>query len=307
MEAPEGLTTETVETPVDEITLLEEAGYVNAHYMPSAMLDRLAANMKRDGGATSAVLLVRVKGKGDHGWIVASGNHRVKAARKAGLKGLPSVRIVEEIDEDRMKALQLSHNRLVGADNAAEVAEIYASIADAAEREATGFDDQSLALLLNESIGIGSVPAPEFQPVQFLFLPDEKEKAAAAFEQAASMLPDDHEFWVACRSQVTRFSQVLEEVGQAHNAKNMVLQLMLVLSLAELGFDRLSEVSPPVPPPQGAAYPVSAILGTRFLAASKASRLDEVLRLIMEREKKTRAEAVEKVIELAEDYVEKSG
>ena len=62
-----------------DLTLLEK----NARFMRGATFARLVANIKADGCLTSVPLVGHVDGK----LLVASGNHRVPAAMKAGDRG----------------------------------------------------------------------------------------------------------------------------------------------------------------------------------------------------------------------------
>src|SRR5690606_18347494 len=63
---------------VDDLLLLEK----NARYMTNAQFRNLVNNIKRDGGLSSVPFCVR---EGDK-FRVLSGNHRVMAAREAGLR-----------------------------------------------------------------------------------------------------------------------------------------------------------------------------------------------------------------------------
>jgi len=101
---------------------------VNAHYMTHETFKRLTDNLERDGAATSTPFVWRRHDDEtqqviveDHdernAYLVLSGNHRVKAAVGAGLQSIHVMFTDQYLPPDRRRAIQLSHNSIVGSED----------------------------------------------------------------------------------------------------------------------------------------------------------------------------------------------
>lgn len=107
---------------LSEIELLKK----NAHFMNKAEFDQLTQNIAKHKELTSVPTCVKQKnGK----YLVISGNHRVKAARAAGLNQIHILYCHEnEISNDEQLAIQLSHNSIKGSDDLIILKELVESI-----------------------------------------------------------------------------------------------------------------------------------------------------------------------------------
>lgn len=83
---------------------------LNAQVMEEEDFNRLVENLRKDKILTSSVLLMRY---GENGLMCISGHHRIKAAKKAGIKEVPAL-IIDEVDESTRVRLQLAHNDIHG-------------------------------------------------------------------------------------------------------------------------------------------------------------------------------------------------
>jgi hypothetical protein len=93
----------------------------NPNHMPQHMFSQLVKNLKADGCLTSAVLAIK---EGDK-YMVISGHHRVAAAKKAGIKDIPTLYFEEnQITSSKRIALQISHNSLNGSSEKSALAEL---------------------------------------------------------------------------------------------------------------------------------------------------------------------------------------
>lgn len=92
------------------ISDIEEAE-INPQQMKQGEYNRLVKSIKKDKILTSAVLLMKQKDNTKLRCI--SGHHRIKAARSAGLKTVPSM-IIDEVDKSTRIRLQLTHNDIHG-------------------------------------------------------------------------------------------------------------------------------------------------------------------------------------------------
>ena len=71
--------------------------------------------------------------------FILSGNHRLKAAIKAKLEYI-LILYIEEVDKDKQIAYVLSHNALVGKDDAQMLKEIYSEMRTIEAREFSGLN-----------------------------------------------------------------------------------------------------------------------------------------------------------------------
>ena len=109
---------------------------VNARFMEKETLDRLSQNIKRDG-ALSQIPFANWDGER---FVICSGNNRLKAALRAGQKhGL--LLYAENLEDDRFRAIQLSHNALVGKDDKDILRQIFKEIKDLELVEYSGIDE----------------------------------------------------------------------------------------------------------------------------------------------------------------------
>lgn len=156
-------TTQETASPA-ELKLLEK----NAHFMPERVFKQLVANIQRDGCLTSAPLVY------DDGEtkLVLSGNHRVKASLAAGLTEIPIIVVRGELTPQRLTAIQLSHNALVGDDDPNVLRELYESL-DLLEQRYTGLTDTDLGVLEDPDLAKLSVGLPKYDEVTIAFLPED--------------------------------------------------------------------------------------------------------------------------------------
>ena len=87
---------------------------LNARFMEGPEYQQLVANIKTDGKPTSNPLVCLMP-NGD--LEILSGHHRTMACIDAGIAEIDVIVILDPIDEERKRALQLSHNAITGKDN----------------------------------------------------------------------------------------------------------------------------------------------------------------------------------------------
>lgn len=108
----------------------------NAHYMEKQTLDRLTANVAEDGFLSQLPFAMK---RDDGKYLILSGNHRLKAAIKAGLEHI-LILYIDEVDKDRQIAYTLSHNALVGKDDLQMLKEIYQEMHSIEAKEFSGLN-----------------------------------------------------------------------------------------------------------------------------------------------------------------------
>lgn len=143
----------------------------NAHYMDKDVLDKLVHNVKEDGFLSQLPFAMRRNEDGRY--LILSGNHRLKAAIKAGLEYI-LVLYIDEVSKDKQVAIQLSHNALVGKDDLTMLKEIFEEIKGIESKEYSGLSDIQF-------IDPNSTPSPsindgdiELTEMRFLFIESKK-------------------------------------------------------------------------------------------------------------------------------------
>ncbi|MFB7493786.1 ParB N-terminal domain-containing protein [Streptomyces sp. NPDC056161] len=216
------------------LTLLD----VNARFLPHEQFRQLVANIERDGHLTSTPLVWNDRDTGR--LVVLSGNHRTLAAIEAGLSSIWWMQIDEPLPRQRQIALQLSHNAIAGQDDPAILKELYDELESVEWRQYTGLDDKALDLL--EKVDVTSLGEAnlDFASVQFMFLPDELERAEAAFDAARSTATADRR-WVAGLEQYELVLDALETSRAAYKIGNSATALGVILSVFERHLGELAE------------------------------------------------------------------
>lgn len=219
--------------PIDELKLLE----VNARFMRHETFQQLVQNIRRDGKLTQLPFAVLDE---DGRYKVLSGNHRVKAAKEAGLKEIEVLVTHDKLSPERQIAIQLAHNAIVGEDDPVILKTLYEQIKDVDLRLYTGLDDKTLELLelvKPESISEANL---EFQILTIVFLPDELERVRDSWETVKKQIKPD-EAWLARFSDYDALLDVLEIAGAAYKVRNAATTLHLIIELARANLDQLSD------------------------------------------------------------------
>ncbi len=152
----------------DDCVFLER----NAHYMDKEVFEQLVDNVAEDKFLSQLPFALK---RDDGKFLIMSGNHRVKAAGKAGLENILLL-YVSDIDKDKQLAYQLSHNALVGKDDVAILKELYSELESLEEKKYSGlselnfpdFDITTLPTINEKDI--------ELHEIKFLFTPARAEK-----------------------------------------------------------------------------------------------------------------------------------
>jgi len=154
----------------EDLTLLKQ----NARYFKKERFRQLVENVKADQRLSSVPLCYR---QGDD-LIVLSGNHRVKAAIQAGILQILVMIITAELDRSKQISIQLSHNALVGDDDPAILADLWAQVEQLQDRLYAGLSSDAMGDL--EKIELVSFATPQVytKSLTFAFTAPEKESAS---------------------------------------------------------------------------------------------------------------------------------
>lgn len=283
------LSTRVVRLDPARLKLLER----NARYMRQEVFARLVANIQQDGALTSLPFAWRVHDdatgipltdeQGEPLYEVLSGNHRVKAARAAGLRAIDVLVTDEYLPPARRRAIQLSHNALVGEDDPALLKALYEDIDDVDWRLYAGLDDRQLGLLGRVTVAALSEPNLDYQEIGLVFLPDEAESARRVWQTVKEGLHYD-EVWLARWAEYERALDALEVAGAAYGVRNTATALLVVLEvfsrhLDELREGWLDEEGQPVEAKR--RVPLETVLGTTQVPAATAAALERVVQKLL--------------------------
>lgn len=201
----------------------------NARFMTQEQFAALVANIKRDGQLSSIPFCVK---KAD-AFHVLSGSHRIKAAVAAGLTSVIVLYTDEALSRDREVSIQLSHNAIVGQDDATLLRELWSEISSITEKLYSGLDDKHLGKLEDvPGSGLGPVRL-EFRAVMLLMLPEEEERFAACCQEALDRASAADSIYLARLADFDRLMQVLAKVKKEHNVRNTAVALSIILDTFE--------------------------------------------------------------------------
>ncbi|MGP8301969.1 ParB N-terminal domain-containing protein [Streptomyces inhibens] len=249
------------------LTLLD----LNARFLPHETFRQLVGNIQRDGCLTSTPLVWNDADSGR--LIVLSGNHRTLAAIEAGLTSIWWMQIDEPLPRQRQIALQLSHNAIAGQDDPAILKELYDELENVEWRQYTGLDDKTLDLL--EKVDVASLGEAnlDFASVQLMFLPDELERAEAAFDAARSTATADQR-WIAGLEQYEPVLDALETSRAAYKVGNSATALGVILAVFERHLGELAEGwfdAAKKEPNRGGVAPLETVFGVREVPVETAA------------------------------------
>ena len=256
-----------VEGDPRDLTLLD----VNARFMRHEQFQRLVENVRGDGALTSTPLVWNDEASGRR--IVLSGNHRTKAAIEAGLERIFWLEITEPLPRQRQIALQLSHNAITGEDDPATLKALYEELEDVSMRLYSGLDDKTLELLEEVTVPSLAEANLDFATVQIVFLPDEKEVAEKALENARKAASADAR-WLARIDQYERVLDALDTTKGAHNIGNVAAAFAILLAVVEGHLGEFAEgwydPDEQLATRKGTA-PIETVLATRTMPADAAA------------------------------------
>lgn len=198
-------------SPTEECLPLEK----NAHYMEKEKLDRLVDNVSKDGFLSQ--LPFGMKRKSDGKYLILSGNHRLKAAIKAKLEFI-LILYIDEVDRDTQIAYQLSHNALVGRDDAQMLKEIYKEIESIEAKEYTGLNGMNfldIEKLSVSSINDGDI---ELTEIKFLFIENRKNDVRAVLSELERLTLDKESAIVV--GSFDAFIKTMTEVKKVYGIKS---------------------------------------------------------------------------------------
>lgn len=203
---------------------------------------QLVANLKIDGRLTSVPLIY----KGE----VISGNHRVKAALDAGIDESEVIEITEELTPDRLLALQLSHNAIVGQDDPGVLGTLYKGL-DLRWKQYSGLTDAVLSQTSAFQVGALALGTPKYQEMVLLFLPEFAENFDAAIKGVEKRLKNGVSVLAGRLADFNAFFDSVIEVKKVRGIHNSALAVLAMAEITHrvLEQETADKAGPGEPPP----------------------------------------------------------
>ncbi len=216
--------------PLDQCELAER----NARYMKAEQFQQLVHNVRQDGQLTSVPFAVKQGKK----YLILSGNHRVQAAREAGLSEVLVLYTTARLNRQERTAIQLSHNAIVGQDDMTILRELYDEIGDIALREYSGLDDLALGNMQPPSLDPLSEEGLGYRAVTIAFLPEEAERIEGVLEVILRRTAGD-KTWLNRFGEYDRFLDAITAAKEKAGVKNTATAFGFLLDLVERHLDEL--------------------------------------------------------------------
>ncbi len=201
----------------------------NAHFMNQATFRQLVANIRRDGQLSSVPFCVEHE---NGTYTVISGNHRVEAAKMAGIVNASMMIVHEsEITHDEIRAIQLSHNSIVGQDDAELLKELLDEITDVALKEYAHISNEILDSVKDIDYTI-EMPNNEIVPVTLMFIDTNKVAFDRIMEELENYSPRELENMTLMDSEtLQKLNDITAKVGQKYKIKSQALSICKMLEL----------------------------------------------------------------------------
>lgn len=218
-------------SPTNDCVPLEK----NCHYMEKGTLDKLTANVAEDGFLSQLPFAMK---RSDGKYLILSGNHRLKASIKASLEHI-LILYIDEVDKDKQIAYQLSHNSLIGKDDAQMLKEIYEEMRSIEAREFSGLNGVQFidaSKIPTTSINDGDI---ELTEMKFLFTESRSNDVKGVLaELEKQKLSEDCSIVVGSYEE---FIKVVTEVKKAHNIKSNTVAFARMIDICKVHLQEIKE------------------------------------------------------------------
>ena len=287
--------TQIAVVPLGQLKLLEK----NARFMPHEMFQKLVNNIKRDGGLTSVPFCWK---RGDDDFLVLSGNHRVMAAKEAGLEEVLVMYTDRDLSRQEQIAIQLSHNSLEGQDDLNILKSLWEEIDDIAMKYYSGLDDKVLDEMAKNAQKTLKEVDLDYKTLTFVFLPEELEDVTAILEKALGKESDDQRLTTLAHFE--RLLSATSLVKAAHNVKNSAVSLELVLRVFENHLEDLQEGWANT---EGGKFPVpfATIIGMENIPQEAAKTIKRAIDRMVDSGEISSKEKWKAIEKFAADYLAK--
>ena len=205
----------------------------NARVMSSKTFQRLTENIKNSKQLESLPYCHRtVSPGGSEEFSIISGHHRVRAARKAGLKEIYVLVEDRELTKSQIIAKQLAHNSLAGTDDQQILLELYEAIDELnAKLESGIFNFEHDIKDLNVSVDELKISF-DYEQVTILFLRHEYEDFSKILAEMED-LSDSREIMLCLLDQFDTYKEMIQAVSKKNNVRNIAAIMTTVLAIVK--------------------------------------------------------------------------
>lgn len=220
----------------------------NARVMPPEMLERLSENIRNEGRLESLPLGV-LRGpaaKPSHVELM-SGHHRTRAGVSAGITDFLVLVDTRDLSRDQVKAKQLAHNSINGADNLTMLNQIFSEIAsvDARLEAFVQVDDAYLKRLDEAMKAVNEEVSIKWPVLSFAFLPVQKARFDTLVQRLAKQVPKDtDQVWLVPEDSANKFSDALNELGRKCDIRSTGNIFARMVDIAHEFLDKQEEETP---------------------------------------------------------------
>lgn len=271
----------------------------NARFMDKKCFQNLVDNISKDGGVSSTPFCCENE---DGSYTVLSGNHRIMAARDAGIQEVLIMVSRKRLSKNEKIAIELSHNALVGKDDMATLKEIWEEIDDIGAKYYAGLDDKTLDEM--KKIGLSAIAevALEYRNISFMFLPSEAERLKSTLEDIAKSA-SAAEMLLARQEDFDRMINANTKIQQAYNIRNGAVSVMKLLDIFYRHQEDLAEGWERDEAKRVQWIPISSILGEDCLPIEEAKVFNRTVQLMMDSGKLKKKEKHKAILLLCEQYL----
>ena len=279
---PGNITTEVIRIDPSKIRLLE----VNARFMRQETFDQLKDNIGQDGELTQIPFGWQIHEDetqeplfedDEPVYGVLSGNHRVKAAVAAKLETILFQVTRDYLSPDQRKAIQLSHNELIGEDDPTTLRTVYESIGDVELRLYSGLDDNKLNLMDSVETMAISEANLTFQKISMMFLPDELDGVLAAWDAAQESIAGSSDVFLVRTQEYDKFLDSLAIVSDTFSVRNTATALAVVLEVFSRHLEDLNEDWFEQKEMPGNRVSLATVVGTDLIPADIAGKIKRLI------------------------------
>jgi hypothetical protein len=220
-------------TVVDPAEVQILRGDENARYMPKKVYDRLVANIAQDTNLSSLPFLWRTA---EGVFICLSGNHRVMAARDAGIPLILALYTDDDLSRGQQVAIQLSHNALAGKDDPTILRQLWREMEQLEWKSYSGLDDELLASFEPVTVDLINEARLRFEELRLLFLPPEIETIKAVLEELGK-----HPALVARYEDFDAFFETLLDLKEQADVLNTATAFRYMIDIVRAWLDENAE------------------------------------------------------------------
>jgi hypothetical protein len=216
----------------EDVVYLEK----NANIMDDATMNLLIDNIKRDGRLTQLPFVHRLpSGK----YEIISGNHRVEAAEKAGLKEFDAIICEVTLPNDEKLRLQISHNSIRGRQSGLVLLDLSKDIKDSEAFRLAGVDleMQKLGVEKFEHISIDA-SAMEFRVLNLFFTKYELEYLDKTLALIDTQVSSNDSYILEVKN-YNAFVEAITSAKRDCNIKSNAVVLNLIIQYVNDNLDSL--------------------------------------------------------------------